>query len=232
MAREHDQPAPGEGEVITEIFDPKHFYAAYVYDYPQDREEDISQLIEMAQAKQYPIRYWWLSDATLVEDAPDSLIVCVHHQETGEDAGMDLYEALGEKGVKWDMLEAAAMHEYLFLGRVIDEDTELKYPDERPLFPEVIPSFLHVSRHTGTAATMLVLSDQRMSTIPAEARLHMQTSLENMAHVFLLLLAHSSEFENEGYPLNETFQLVNTRMKELTVFFERVIGYEPPELPF
>jgi hypothetical protein len=42
-----------------------------------------------------------------------------------EDAGMDLYEALGERQVTWDGLEAAAVDEYRLLGRPIEGQKSL-----------------------------------------------------------------------------------------------------------
>jgi len=81
----------------------------------------------------YPVRYWWISDAMELQGFPDRLIVCVHHPSTSEDAGMDLYDALKEKGVTWDDLEAAVVDEYRYLGN--------------PFFNWAI-----CARHTGTGS--------------------------------------------------------------------------------
>jgi hypothetical protein len=59
--------------------DPRHFYAAYVFDQAHKRQEDITTLVEQAQDLGYPVRYWWLSEAMDLEGCPDRLIVCVHH---------------------------------------------------------------------------------------------------------------------------------------------------------
>jgi hypothetical protein len=65
---------------------------------------------------------------------PDRLVVCVYHPSMAEDAGMDLYEALGERQVTWDGLEAAAVDEYRLLGRPIEGLEEIGRSDGIPLF--------------------------------------------------------------------------------------------------
>jgi hypothetical protein len=100
--------------------DPRHFYAAYVFDQAHEREDDVATLIEQAQQLGYPLRYWWLSQAVDLQGSPDRLIVCVHHPSMAEDAGMDLYEALEERQVTWDGLEAAAVDEYRLLGKPVE----------------------------------------------------------------------------------------------------------------
>jgi hypothetical protein len=52
-----------------------------------------------------------------------------------EDAGMDLYEALEEKPVAWDGLEAAAVDEYRLLGKPIEGPEVICRSDGSPLFP-------------------------------------------------------------------------------------------------
>jgi hypothetical protein len=66
---------------------------------------------------------------------PDRLIVCVHHPSSAEDAGMDLYEALKERRVTWDGLEAAAVDEYRVLGRPAEGPEVIHRRDGTPLFP-------------------------------------------------------------------------------------------------
>ena len=63
----------------TENLDPHHFYAAYVFESAALRGRDVAVLIHEAQRLSYPVRYWWLSEAMDLQDAPDRLIVCVHH---------------------------------------------------------------------------------------------------------------------------------------------------------
>ena len=104
----------------TEIYDPHHFYAAYVFDQPNERENDIEALIEQAQELAYLVRYWWLSDAMELQGFHDRLIVCVHHPSPSEDAGMGLYEALVSQGITWNNLEAASVNEYRCLGKPMD----------------------------------------------------------------------------------------------------------------
>jgi hypothetical protein len=118
-----------------EDLDPRHFYAAYIFDQAHGRQDDVATLIEQAQQLGYPVRYWWLSQAVDLQGTPDRLIVCVHHRSIGEDAGMDLYEALGERQVTWDGLEAAAVDEYRLLGRPIEGPEVICRTNGTPLFP-------------------------------------------------------------------------------------------------
>jgi hypothetical protein len=118
--------------------DPRHFYAAYVFDRAHERQDDVSTLIEQAQQLGYPVRYWWLSQAVDLQGSPDRLIVCVHHPLSGEDAGMDLYEVLKEHQVTWDGLEAAAVDEYRLLGRPIEGLEVICRRDGTTLFPSAL----------------------------------------------------------------------------------------------
>jgi hypothetical protein len=126
-----------EGDLgqAEEDLDPRHFYAAYVFDQAHEREDDIAALIEQAQQLGYPARYWWLSQAMELQGNPDRLIVCVHHPSVSEDAGMDLYESLTEEQVTWDDLEAAAVDEYRLLGRPIEGPEVICRRGGEPLFP-------------------------------------------------------------------------------------------------
>jgi hypothetical protein len=130
-----DFPTGSAEQQPGEDLNPRHFYAAYVFDQAHERREDITTLIEQAQQLSYPARYWWLSQAMELEGNPDRLIVCVHHPSSAEDAGMDLYEALTEKLVTWDGLEAAAVDEYRLLGRPIEGTEVICRHDGTPLFP-------------------------------------------------------------------------------------------------
>jgi hypothetical protein len=132
---EFERHPPAGEQANAEILDPRHFYAAYVFDQAADRERDVRAVIEQAQALEYPLRYWWLSSAMDLQGSPDRLIVCVHHPSHGEDAGLDLYNLLREKEVSWDDLDAAAMDEYRFLGRPVNEPGDLRTPDGNRLYP-------------------------------------------------------------------------------------------------
>jgi hypothetical protein len=111
-----------------EIFDPCHFYAAYVFDQAIERERDVQAVLENAQELGYSVRYWWLSDAMDLEGSPDRLIVCVHHPSHSENAGMDLYNALRQKNISWDDLEAAVVEDYCDLGKPVRELAEFRFP--------------------------------------------------------------------------------------------------------
>ncbi len=110
-----------EKQTNIEILDSRHFYAAYIFDQANEREEDIGAVIKEAKHLGYLVHYWWLSDAMELQGSSDRLIICVHHPSYSEDAGMDLYDALKEKDITWDDLESAVVDEYRYLGNPIQE---------------------------------------------------------------------------------------------------------------
>jgi hypothetical protein len=120
----------------AEIMDPHHFYAAYVFNQAETHWQDILTLIEQAQRLRYPLRYWWLSDAMDLQGSPDRLIVCVHHPSHSENAGIDLYDVLKEKGANWDELDSAVVEEYVFYGKHLNSSDDLSYPYGRRIFPD------------------------------------------------------------------------------------------------
>lgn len=124
-----------DGEPKQEVLSPHDFYAAYSFDYPEMRKDDVIALVEEAYRLGYPIRYWWLSDAMDLQGSPDRLIICVHHPASDTNVGMDVYNALKEKGVMWDDLESAAFEEYRDLSRPIIGPTGILLPDGKALFP-------------------------------------------------------------------------------------------------
>ncbi len=119
---------------IKEICLPNHFYAAYIFDQPSSHQKDIHTIIDEATNLGYPVRCWWLSQAMDIQGTPDRLIVCVHHPSHDENAGMDLYEKLHIQGTEFDELEAAAMEEYVFLGKRVSEIETIKDPFSEVLF--------------------------------------------------------------------------------------------------
>lgn len=119
----------------AEALHPLHFYAAYIFDDPAARQADVRAIVSQARQLGYPARYWWLSDAMEIGDAPDRLIVCVHHSAIGEYAGMDLYNALTQQAVTWDDLEAATMEEYGLFSRPIESAGGIFQPDGQLLIP-------------------------------------------------------------------------------------------------
>jgi hypothetical protein len=138
MANHEVSPAAdaGAGEWWTrENLDPRHFYAGYTFDDAETRQSDVVTLIDEARRLGYSVRYWWLSDAVELEDAPDRLVICVHHPATDENAGMDLYEALKRRGVAWDDLEHASLEEYLLYSKTINGTSGISQPDGQLLFP-------------------------------------------------------------------------------------------------
>jgi hypothetical protein len=139
MAQPEVPPPEGNEWWAQENLDPRHFYAAYSFDKAESRHDDIVTLVAEARRLGYPVRYWWLSDAMELSDDPDRLIVCVHHPSSAEDAGMDLYEALKEKGMASDDLEKAAVEEYLRYSKTIQGTDGVLKPDGVALFPPGTP---------------------------------------------------------------------------------------------
>ena len=127
-------------EQAVEVIDPSHFYAAYVFDQAETRHDDIATLLEQTQQLGYPVRYWWLSETTeLEEDQPDRLFVCMHQPAEDKVAGMDLLGALHQhitKPTSWVGLEASALEEYREFGKAIKKPESIYWPDGMSLFPE------------------------------------------------------------------------------------------------
>lgn len=137
MGHPEIQGEPGHGEQPgEESLQPNHFYAAYSFDRAETRPSDLEKLITQATHMGYPVRYWWLSEAMDLQGSSDRLIVCAHHPSRGEDAGMDLYDALKVEKVTWDSLEAAWVGEYSAYGKPVTRFEHLRLPDQRYLFPD------------------------------------------------------------------------------------------------
>ena len=128
-------PADSEPIEQSEFLHPGHFYAAYILDQAETRQEDIRTILEQSQNLGYPLRYWWLSDAMDLQGFPDRLIVCVHIPSRSEDAGLDFYNALKQEEVSWDDLEAAMMDEYQVFGKHVQELEDFRLPSGDLLFP-------------------------------------------------------------------------------------------------
>jgi hypothetical protein len=115
--------------------DPRHFYAAYVFDNADGHKHDVITIVEEARRLGYPVRYWWLSEAMDIGSDPDRLIVCVHHPTSDENAGMDLYDALKEHRVVWDDLDSATVEEYGGFSKPIQGPDGICRKDGTALFP-------------------------------------------------------------------------------------------------
>lgn len=124
----------GDHPPTIELCRSNHFYAAYVFDQAETHRVDITTLINEAQGLGYPVRYWWLSQAMDIENGPDRLIVCAHHPSNDENAGMDLYDTLQARHVSYDELNAAALEEYVYLGRRVANIENIDQPNGLPLF--------------------------------------------------------------------------------------------------
>ena len=136
MANPERQPSMDSGYWERgEKLNPRHLYVAYIYDQPQFCEPDIATFIEQAQALNYPLRYWWLSQAiNLGDDIPDRLILAVNTRTQGEEAGFDLYQALEAEDIFWDEHEAASYVEYASFGKRLSEIEDIKTPAGAVLF--------------------------------------------------------------------------------------------------
>jgi hypothetical protein len=110
---------------------------AYIYDQPKFYEQDIVTFIEQARVLDYPLRYWWLSDAIPIggyEDIPDRLILGINTRARGEEAGFDLYQALEAEDIYWNEHEAASYREYALLGKRLSEVADIQTPSGESLF--------------------------------------------------------------------------------------------------
>jgi len=129
----------GDHPPTIEFCRPNHFYAAYVFDKAETHRVDLSKLIDEAHGLGYPVRYWWLSEAMDIQNSPDRLIMCVHHPANDENAGMDLYDLLHARKVSYAELDAAALEEYVYLGRRVAIIENISRPDGLPLFRSGTP---------------------------------------------------------------------------------------------
>jgi len=119
-----------------ETLDPRHFYAAYVFEYAALRGRDVAVLVDQAHRFECPVRYWWASATTNLKGAFDRLIICVHHPSLGKAVEMHglLRQAAAKHQVAWDDFEAAALDDYSTYGKVIDAPENIAEPDGTPLF--------------------------------------------------------------------------------------------------
>lgn len=122
-----------EGE--AETLDPRHFYAAFIFDKARKRYKDVATVVNDASQFGRPVRYWWLSETMNLAGFPDRLIVCVHHPSAAADAGMDLYKQLKADGASWDGLEAAHVDEYRELGKPVAVPDAIYDPEGLLLYP-------------------------------------------------------------------------------------------------
>jgi hypothetical protein len=118
-----------------EDLNPRHFYAAYVFEGTNERPHHIAAVIATAREFNYPVRYWWLSDAMTLDGTEDRLIVCVHHDSLSDEAGLDVYDMLKEKDIEWDFLEAASVWEYRAFGQVAEGADAIRTAEGALLFP-------------------------------------------------------------------------------------------------
>lgn len=195
---------PQEGEIL----DPRHFYAAYIYENAQDYQQDITSVVTFAQQFKYPVRYWWLSEAINIGGHPDRLIVCVHHAVQGENAGLDLYNALQELDTKWDALESASIEEYAIFGKPIKNSHDILQPDDSQLFPNpILESQLHETR------TLLSIPDHLFNMLTPAEQEAFNSYLSITKHVLSGLLEEKETFDKAGMGLIQVFDLISEHMR-------------------
>ena len=122
-----------------EILDPRHFYAAYEFQYAAVRGRDVAVLINHARRFECPIRYWWASETANRKGAKgafDRLIVCAHHASMTTAIEMHgiLRQAVANHEVAWDDFEAAKLDDYRRYGKAIVASQDIAQPDGTPLF--------------------------------------------------------------------------------------------------
>jgi hypothetical protein len=178
---EHRQPFTEQSEIL----DPYHFYAAYVFDRMNEHQADVQTLVKQSQELGYPVRYWWLSDAMVLQGSPDRLIVCVHHPSRSADAGLDLYEILKEEEVTWDDLDAAALEEYVQLGKSVANLGDLRLPDGQMLYPEATPEENdHVHEWQATALFIISIDAVREASEERLGRLLLEEEFGSILQNF------------------------------------------------
>jgi len=143
----------------------------------------VQTLIEQSQELGYPLRYWWLSNAMDLQGSPDRLIMCVHHPSRSADAGLDLYEILKEEEVTWDDLDAAALEEYVQLGKPVENLGDLRMPDGQMLYPEATPGENTHAHEWQAAALFIILIDAVREA--SEERLGRDLSGEEFAAILV-----------------------------------------------
>src|SRR5512141_1330023 len=133
---ERSSPADIATTQAEEVLDPRHFYAAYVFEYATLRGHDVAVLLDQARQFECPVRYWWASETTNLTGAFDRLVVCVHHPSLTKAVEMHgiLRQAAARHQVVWDEFDAAKLDEYRTHGKVIVAPQDIAKPDGTPLF--------------------------------------------------------------------------------------------------
>ncbi len=168
-----------------ELLDPKHTYLAYIFDQPERQLENVSPLLNQAAEIGYPVRYWWLSEAMVLDtdEVPDRLIVCVHHPSRDEDVGMDLYESLLEKNVQWAELEAATFEEYVAFGKSVLNPAAIDRTDGQALFPELQVPFADWIQSESGLELRLRVDEGILATLSEAEREQVNSMLASVLHI-------------------------------------------------
>ncbi len=208
-----------------EELDPRHFYAAYIFDEPQTRDGDILAVVRQAQNLTYPVRYWWLSEAMDIQDDPDRLIICVHHPAWGEDAGFDLYQALEQHQVTWDELEAASMEEYQQLGKLIRGLEDLYLPNGIPLFAHENPVVIEWAAPDIGLGIRLHINNPKMELLPPESREQVRLALARLTMLYTTILTTpDEEFEAANITLDGSLRFIASMINDLTSLYLTMLG--------
>lgn len=212
---------PGTTEQVTsEELNPRHFYAAYIYEYAEAHELNITTLLVSAQELGYPVRYWWLSQAMDIHDDPDRLIICVHHPSTTEDAGVDLYDKLKMQQVKWDELEAATVEEYRQFGKPISETGKVQYPDGGLLFPPGEPTMLEWRAAQQPLAMRFEWESPHLTDLSGLERRRFRQALGQVVLLMTSVLKQKEVSVQAGTELNFIFTLLANLMDDITAMYQ------------
>lgn len=212
---------PGPIEQSTgEDLNPRHFYAAYIYQYAEAHERDITTLLESAQELGSPVRYWWVSAVMDAWDSMDRLIICAHHPSTTEDAGMDLYDRLKTQQVKWDELEAATVEEYRQFGKPINETGKVQYPDGGLLFPPGESAVLEWRAAQQPLAVRFEWESPHLTDLSSLERRRIRQALGQVALLMTSVLKQTEAVVQAGTELNFIFTLLANLMDDITAVYQ------------
>lgn len=212
---------PGPIEQSTgEDFNPRHFYAAYIYQYAEAHERDITTLLESAQELGYPVRYWWVSEVMDIWDSMDRLIICVHHPTTTGDAGVDLYDALKAQQVKWDELEAATVEEYRQFGKQVNAMGKVQYPDGGLLFPPGEPTVLEWRAAQQPLAMRFEWESPHLTDLPGLERRRIRQALGQITLLMTSVLKQKEAVVQAGTELNFIFTILTNLMDDIAAMYQ------------
>ncbi|MBK8903097.1 MAG: hypothetical protein IPM53_18045 [Anaerolineaceae bacterium] len=206
-----------------ELLDPRHTYLAYIFDQPEQQIENIFPLLNQATELGYPVRYWWLSEAMVLDtdEVPDRLIVCVHHPTRDEDAGLDLYESLREKNVEWAELEAASFEEYVAFGKSVLNPAVIDRADGQALFPELRMPFADWVKGENGLELRLRVDEDILATLSETERTQVNSMLASVLQITTAVAQEKETLLKYGAGiLNDQLESVAESLKRTANFYK------------